>query len=163
MKKSIKLPFCAEDKYNHPAGDLLPYPYPFLAIDWRENTPFYAKMTIADYERGRSAARFNVKDEVGHIYPIFLSDMVDIIKTVGVGAGGVISGNWIGVKKGRNYGLKLIIGYDVPKKYYQIIGKRTGQVIGHCPEESKDDVLAEEPDVYFLEISKADYLEALKE
>lgn len=101
-----------DEKWGDKAGDMLSYAGNYYtAIEWRENIPFQAKMKIIRYERGRSAARFILEDTEGHTYPMFLSNMVEILTSVGVEPGGYISGMWQGVKKGANYGLQLIPEY----------------------------------------------------
>lgn len=72
---------------------------------WIELEPFEAEFDIIDYERGRSAARFIAKDtETGILYPIFLSDMMDLIPHLNHGK---TRGVWKAKKRGANYGVRL--------------------------------------------------------
>lgn len=76
--------------------------------DWRDNEPFIAQMTLVDMHRGRSAAYFTWEDEQGHIYPMFMSDLVDLLKKNAVAEGKTLtSTQWIVKKKGMNYGIGL--------------------------------------------------------
>ena len=43
---------------------------------------------------------------------------------------------------------------NTEEKYYRIIGKHTGKVMGHCTESGKADVLKEEPEAIFEECPK---------
>lgn len=74
--------------------------------EWRPNEPFTATMTLQELARGRSAAYFWWTDQVGHRYPMFMSDMVDVVK-LATTAGGVVTDTWIVRKRGANYGIGL--------------------------------------------------------
>lgn len=76
-----------------------------ILIDWRPNEPFKATLTLNRLERGRSAARFWFRDEEGTEYPMFGQGIVDMLKA-GVLDHGVITGTWIAVKRGANYGIE---------------------------------------------------------
>ena len=76
-------------------------------IDWRANDPFDATLRIVRLERGRSAARFWFRDETNLIeYPFFGQTLVDMLSASTM-VNGVVSGTWIVVKKGANYGIEL--------------------------------------------------------
>lgn len=99
-----KLPFNKE-------GDMLEWVgggY-YEATEWKDNTPFKASMMIIDWERGRSAVRVIVQDiETGIKYPMFMKDFFNMVVNLTIQNGGVIyGGNWIGVKRGANYGIKV--------------------------------------------------------
>ena len=82
--------------------------YPGYGAEWRDNEPFDAAMQVIDYERGRSAVRVILKDKMtGNKYPMFISDFVGLVAT-NVIANGSVSGQWIGTKKGQNYGIKQV-------------------------------------------------------
>lgn len=89
-------------------GDLLSYyeSYWTKDVEWRENTPFEATLTYSYFERGRSAAHLIFTDEHGHRYPMFLQQL-DEIMAVGGFDGNKIHGEWVGVKRGNNYGVQL--------------------------------------------------------
>jgi hypothetical protein len=78
---------------HHGAGD----------TEWRPNTAFEATLTLASTARGRSAAYFIWADEQGHQYPMFMTDLSDLISGTTLDHGKV-SGRWI---VGKNYGLRL--------------------------------------------------------
>ena len=76
-------------------------------ISWRPNEPFEATLTIRRLERGRSAARFWFEDETNKIYyPFFGQTLVDML-SVSEMKNGKVTGTWIVVKKGSNYGIEL--------------------------------------------------------
>lgn len=73
--------------------------------EWLPNEPFEATLTLIELERGRSAARFWWKDQEGTHYPMFGQGIVEMLlgKTLDHG---VVSGTWIAVKRGANYGIE---------------------------------------------------------
>lgn len=77
------------------------------SIEWRPNDPFDATLTIRRLERGRSAARFWFEDEATKtMYPFFGQTLVDML-SASVMDHGKVTGTWIVVKKGANYGIEL--------------------------------------------------------
>lgn len=95
MTSKYQLPF---DEY----GNMLTYP---LGVSkWRDNKPFTTKLTYDTYSRGQSSAVAWWKDESGTHYPMFMSDLDLAIKH---SVKGELYGEFIGVKKGENYGIKL--------------------------------------------------------
>lgn len=77
------------------------------SIEWRDNEPFEATLTIRNLERGRSAARFWFEDEATKTrYPFFGQTLVDMLSE-SVMDHGKVHGTWIVVKKGSNYGIEL--------------------------------------------------------
>ncbi len=75
-------------------------------ISWEPNEPFTAVLTIDRLERGRSAARFWFRDEAGVEYPFFGQGLTEMLQKVTM-VNGTVSGKWIAVKRGANYGLEL--------------------------------------------------------
>ena len=95
-----KIPFDTKGNMREYAG--------YGETEWRDNVPFLATMQVVDYERGRSAVRVIVKDkETGSLYPMFISDFVGAVCT-NVFYNGAVVGQWVGAKKGQNYGLKML-------------------------------------------------------
>ena len=88
-------------------GSLLAFPMG-RKIEWRENYEFDETLTVESMERGRSAARFILKDEHGRRYGMFMTDMLDLIQTAELIAYGHIDARWTFVKRGSNYGIKLV-------------------------------------------------------
>lgn len=89
-------------------GNLMEYPASWTkgGITWKKIAPFKTTLWIEGMERGRSAARFIWKDEKGHTYPMFMRDMLDVVKTATILSGGV-SDTWTVRKSGSNYGIAL--------------------------------------------------------
>lgn len=76
-------------------------------IEWIDNVPFEATLTLRHLERGRSAARFWFEDEKTRtLYPFFGQTLVDMLSQTTMDHGRV-KATWIVVKKGANYGIEL--------------------------------------------------------
>lgn len=77
------------------------------ACDWRENKTFHAVMTLQDgVTSGRSAKYVNWRDDQGHGFPMFVSDLVDLVVN-GYVEKGKVDYWWMVAKRGQNYGLRL--------------------------------------------------------
>lgn len=73
---------------------------------WRPNEEVYLRLHYDGYGRGRSSVTFYWKDDNGHRYPMFLTDMNELLKqNVGVSN---IYGIFTYVRRGVNYGVKLL-------------------------------------------------------
>lgn len=73
--------------------------------EWRLLLPFDASLTLVGTSRGMSARTFHWRDEAtGITYPMFPSDLVDVIQRTTV-TRGVASARWVARKKGANYGI----------------------------------------------------------
>ncbi|GAA1621014.1 hypothetical protein [Catellatospora bangladeshensis] len=73
------------------------------------NEPFAAELTFVDGRRGRSAAVFEWRDAAGRVYPMFMTDLLDVLHHKVVERG-VVRGVWQVRKRGQNYGLALAPG-----------------------------------------------------
>lgn len=73
--------------------------------EWRANDPFAATLRLYGTERGRSAMRFLWKDEDGHTFPMFATDMAHLVMSKDGAAGGLAKGQWLVMKRGANYGI----------------------------------------------------------
>jgi hypothetical protein len=77
-------------------------------IIWKENYEFDDTLILTGMSRGRSAANFNLQSETNSKnYNLFMTDIVDMIKNANIFKGKV-KGKWTFVKRGQNYGIKLI-------------------------------------------------------
>lgn len=108
--KTKEAPFKISD------GSLFDYPpYSYggrsweeLNCEWREITEFDLELQLEDIERGRSAARFIwVDPATGAKYPMFMTDMKNLVLSVTMERG-LVMGTWTVVKRGANYGIKLV-------------------------------------------------------
>lgn len=73
---------------------------------WKPNEEIYLRLHYDGYDRGRSAVTFYWKDSNGHRYPMFLTDMDDLLKrNIGVSS---LYGIFTYVKRGANYGIKFL-------------------------------------------------------
>jgi hypothetical protein len=75
-------------------------------VEWRPNEPFLATLKLERLERGRSAARFWFSDPEGTEYPFFGQGLTEMLQKVTLDHG-VVTGVWIAVKRGANYGIEL--------------------------------------------------------
>lgn len=76
--------------------------------EWRDNQPFYGTLVLADTERGRSAAQFTwagTGSLTGTSYPMFITDAADLMMSADGVRNATVTGWWIVVKRGQNYGL----------------------------------------------------------
>jgi hypothetical protein len=73
-------------------------------IQWfpQEQTRMHASLRFVRIASGRSAVNAIFKDTNGKEYPVFLRDFEDLIPKM---ACGLVTGWWIGVKRGQNFGL----------------------------------------------------------
>lgn len=88
---------------------MLSYPETYLAgFTWIDIPKFEARMQVTGMERGRSAARFTVKDtKTGVEYPVFMSDMLTLVTTTDFSQGFTELLHWEVCKKGSNYALRM--------------------------------------------------------
>jgi hypothetical protein len=98
-----------QGKVPYHKGELLSYPDSWLMKDgeWRDNAPFTASMIVSGYGRGRSSAYFILKNEQGKSFPMFMTDMTDLIERTVIRCGVITGETWVVTKRGQNYGVKL--------------------------------------------------------
>lgn len=88
-----------------------------IPTEWRDNEPFRATLVLTGIERGRSAARFTWAGTGGHTgntFPMFMTDVADLMMHPDGVANAVASGWWIVVKRGQNYGIRRLHPNDAP-------------------------------------------------
>ena len=96
---SYKIPF---DKNGQQ-----PYPWEYAeGFRWVDNHGFDATLTFDGYYRGRSAGGFRFKDNL-YTYYMFMKDIDQLIKGR-VLEYGKVTGTWTFIKRGMNYGIKLV-------------------------------------------------------
>lgn len=115
----------AKSKWNREApwdeeGCLLHYPrlpyeekYYNSKNIWRPVEQFKATLTYDSFTRGRSAAYFLFKDELGRKQPMFLKEFDSVVHHL---VEGTVSGIWTVTKRGQNFGLKLVEAQKQRKK-----------------------------------------------
>lgn len=106
MGTVTKAPFSTRD------GSLLEYApngpdHSDRDIDWRDNEPWKDALQVTTIARGHSAARFVWESADGRKFPMFMIDMLATAQ-YGIGPTGLVSGEWIVVKRGANYGIALM-------------------------------------------------------
>lgn len=74
--------------------------------EWRENLPFEATMTIDGMTSGYSAKHTLWRDEQGRTYPMFVADVVDLLREAHTYRG-TVTAKWIVRKRGQNYGIRF--------------------------------------------------------
>lgn len=76
-------------------------------VEWRENIPFKRTILIDTSMRGRSAAYLVWKDTSNATFPMFLTDIVSLIREGRVEYG-LATGWWNVAKRGQNYGIRFV-------------------------------------------------------
>jgi hypothetical protein len=102
------IPFDHEGNQQHypePSWDKVGDRYVRMEPHWRPNADFAAKLTYVDYSRGRSAAYLNMKDENGKFVTVFMKEFGEMIPHLRDGA---IDGIFRFIKRGQNFGCKLV-------------------------------------------------------
>ncbi len=78
------------------------------AHEWRPNMPFEADLRIAGMESGRSAKYVVLTDGDGHRFSMFVTDLLDALRTPdGVREGRFGCRRWVVAKRGQNFGVKV--------------------------------------------------------
>lgn len=75
-------------------------------VEWRDNLPFTATLTYQQLIRSGHVAHTQWTDTAGTVYVIFLGDLLKHMQQHGIAAGGVITGQWIGCKRGTAYAIR---------------------------------------------------------
>ena len=73
------------------------------------NIPFKAVMTLDGIQRGQSSALFILKNEQGRKFPMFMSQMADLLQRAGMAGGKTDELTWHVVKRGQNYSLAYLL------------------------------------------------------
>lgn len=79
---------------------------PNCKIVWHPREEVELSLTFDYISRGRSSAKANWVDDKGHEYPMFLTDLSELIKLNA--CGNKIHGIFEYVKRGCNYGIRMI-------------------------------------------------------
>lgn len=73
--------------------------------EWRDNDVFEAVMALeGSLGRGRSAKYVFWANGDKH-FPMFVADLVELVRNAEVSLGGIVTGSWRVRKRGENYGL----------------------------------------------------------
>lgn len=106
-----KIPF---DQYGNPVpfyNGVTRGPYANLDSDyiWKDNAPFRATLEFKGFQRGRSAAHaiYAKRDDESWQAVMFLTDFTEVVDR-GL-APKHLSGRFVHVKRGSNYGIKLLL------------------------------------------------------
>lgn len=86
-------------------GNQLDYAWHMKGVFWKQNFEFQDELTYKSYGRGRSSATFCFERITGEKVNVFMSDMDIFVPHL---RNGKISGKFTFVKKGQNYGCRLI-------------------------------------------------------
>jgi len=97
LKNGLKLaPFTSRGDLEHWAE--------YSADEWRPNDPMELQLAIDSVRSGRSAKYLMWVDTDGHSYPMFVSDLIEMLREVVVDHG-TIHAMFRVRKRGQNYGL----------------------------------------------------------
>lgn len=82
-----------------------------IGPEWRMNQPWRASLQLDTVQSGRSA-KYVIWRPVNlpldrRTFPMFVTDLLDVIKTGEIQPGGIVSARWMVAKRGQNYGLRL--------------------------------------------------------
>lgn len=75
-------------------------------LDWRPVEPFTATLTIETMHSGRSAKYLEWRDPDGHRYPMFVADLLAMLREAVIDHG-TLTASWLVRKRGENYGIRL--------------------------------------------------------
>jgi hypothetical protein len=107
-------------------GEILPAKvyqgYTSPRCKWVERGLFEESLTFNGFTRGRSSAKFKLMSKRGDEYEMFLKDVSDMIGEIVSSTGAnheYIFGVWKHVKRGSNYGIKLVKLIDVCEDDYK--------------------------------------------
>lgn len=100
-----KVPFDGDGVLMHYAT-YRPYP-PYTAAEWRDPEVFEAELTLENVRSGMSAKYVMWTDARGCRWPMFIPELLELIKT-GTVVRGVVLGRWIPRKRGQNFGLRYL-------------------------------------------------------
>jgi hypothetical protein len=101
-RTKFRVPFNLQGSLLHHAVER----YSGSLVEWRENVPFEATVRMNHHRRGRSATYFVWTDDKGHEYPMFMTDLLDLVANSVIDKG-VVTARWVVSKYGQNYGIKL--------------------------------------------------------
>lgn len=77
-------------------------------VEWRANEPFTARLTLSGMESGYSAKYVVWKNAEGQSFPMFVTDLMDLIRRwSGTLDAGTLTARWMVAKRGQNYGIRL--------------------------------------------------------
>ena len=80
--------------------------YSKRVIEWRKNEEVELTLHYKEYGRGGCSVTFYWADDNGHVYPMFIKDMDELLKqNIGVSN---IHAIWTYIKRGTNYGIKFV-------------------------------------------------------
>lgn len=93
-----------------PTGNLMTWAGNGFGVEWVDNTPFMATMTLDHKIRKThdygSSTKFWWRDEYEHLFPMFPVSLYKAIVDGATVSEGKISGMWQVTKKGDNYGIE---------------------------------------------------------
>jgi len=104
------VPFTADGGLMHYPGDRYDYgsgKRVAIPPDRRPNAPFRATLMLKGSTRGRSAAYYLWEDAAGREFPMFITDMTDLVRHETALRAGVATATWMVAKRGQNFGVRL--------------------------------------------------------
>jgi hypothetical protein len=76
-------------------------------VRWLPNDPFQGVFRLAGMRSGRSAKYVLLGTDDGREFPMFVTDLLDVLNRSGISGGLTGNGPWIVRKRGQNYGVAL--------------------------------------------------------
>jgi hypothetical protein len=97
-KKNMMVPFDSK-------GNLATYTYG--NVSWVRVFEFKSTMKIVDYGNTTGSAVFELEDEKGFVYPIYVAEFLKVLQTRNITNGVIEETLWTYKKQGRQYSIKL--------------------------------------------------------
>ncbi|MER6171325.1 hypothetical protein [Streptosporangium sp. NPDC001681] len=91
--------------------------HPEETIHRRPAERFTATLTLGKSIRVGGATYVTWIDEEGHLFPMFLADLMVVLKTQDL-AKGVVTAEWMPVGRGPNFGLQLYVDHEARRAKY---------------------------------------------
>lgn len=112
VNKEFEFPFNVSglmDYYNGIVDPKENQSYSYTAKYLKKYYEFTEDMIIDGHSRGRSSIKINLKSlKDGQIYPMFISDFMDLQSKVVISYGKITGQTWGFIKKGQNYGIYML-------------------------------------------------------
>lgn len=82
-------------------------------VEWVPPFAFTATLTIEGLHSGRSAKWVTFREEAsGRVYPMFIAELVSLIKLGNIEVGGHVTGCFKVVKRGSNFGIERVTEHE---------------------------------------------------
>ncbi|WP_440100062.1 hypothetical protein [Streptosporangium sp. H16] len=91
--------------------------HPEVPIHERPAERFTATLTLGKSIRTGASTYVTWFDEEGHLYPMYLSALMEVLRTQDVSKG-VVTAEWMPVRQGLYFGLRLYVDHEARRAKY---------------------------------------------